>query len=201
MAGEAFGLGGGKQTYDAKFAVAFPEDFDGLPEGDRAVYQSTTMTILADGGPALQRYKGAVVMPCSMCRTPLHVGPRLQRQLAADSSITLICPLCYVKSYGEVDTDVHELGNTGEESRTFEVLGIDDQFAQELIEKQVKPQRAAAALRKEGLDVDVAFVNTAPDAKGFVVKCSECGRTARMPTDPGTKVGVCPSCVRRRLRY
>lgn len=64
-----------------------------------------------------------------------------------------------------------------------------------MIEKQVVPQLKAEELRAEGHKVEVAFVSTAPDAVGFDVECAGCGRKARLPFDPGPKVGLCPNCI------
>lgn len=198
MAGEAFGLGRlfgqGGQQYDEKFALAFPESFDDPPDDVRTAYQSSLLATKLEGLPPLQRYAGATVMPCSKCQTPLHVGPRVRQMMAEDPQIKTICPLCYVQNYGDQTAEFHHLGNTGE-SRTFEVLGVDDELAQHVVDKQVRPQLDA---RKLG--ADVAFVNTSPTANGYKVRCIRCGRQSTLPFDPGNKVVMCPDCARRQAR-
>jgi hypothetical protein len=66
-----------------------------------------------------------------------------------------------------------------------------------IVERQINPQRAAAKLREQGAEVVVGFVNTNPDAEGFPVECYGCGRSARLPYDPGAKRGLCPDCIGR----
>ncbi len=81
-----------------------------------------------------------------------------------------------------------------------EIAGGDLKLAQHMLDNQVAPQETAAELRRKGVGVDVTFVNTAADAKGFEVRCAGCGCTARMPTAPpaGRQV-FCPDCQRSWL--
>lgn len=77
-------------------------------------------------------------------------------------------------------------------------------LAKEIVKNQIEPQRVAADLRAEGLDIDVAFAYTgSEDLDGFVVDvtCSVCGRTARLPEASAPKPGqvaLCPRCIPRR---
>ena len=70
-------------------------------------------------------------------------------------------------------------------------------LADHMIENQVEPQLAAQRLRKQGVDIDVAFADLRPDAKGWKVTCIDCGDTATLPFDPGAKVAMCPRCMRK----
>jgi hypothetical protein len=71
-----------------------------------------------------------------------------------------------------------------------------DSVVEHMLENQIKPQLIAKDLASRGFAVDVQMANTAPDAQGFEVTCSGCGRTARVPVDPGRAVAMCPSCMR-----
>lgn len=75
----------------------------------------------------------------------------------------------------------------------------DEALAQHMIENQLKPQRLAEELRGQGMDVTTAFVDTSPEADGFLVKCYGCQREARLPFDPGGKALLCPACQRSAL--
>jgi hypothetical protein len=79
------------------------------------------------------------------------------------------------------------MGNSQEEDR---------KLAQHVVENQIMPQLAAEEMREQGLDVEIGFVNTNPNAQGFTVTCYGCQKTAKLPFDPGTKVGLCPACAR-----
>lgn len=72
-----------------------------------------------------------------------------------------------------------------------------EDLARHIVERQIEPQIAARKLHEQGIDVGVEFVSTHPDAEGFTVTCHGCGRTAKLPFDPGTKVGLCPDCIPR----
>lgn len=74
----------------------------------------------------------------------------------------------------------------------------DRDLAKHMVERQIEPQLAIDAMRKQGHEVEGVFVNTDPDAEGFTVTCLDCKRTAKMPFDPGVKVAVCPDCAKRR---
>lgn len=76
------------------------------------------------------------------------------------------------------------------------LAGGDEDLVQRMMERQIEPQVRADALRDEGMDVSVAMVNTDPGADGFLVQCVGCGREARLPFDPGSKVVMCPQCQR-----
>jgi hypothetical protein len=68
-----------------------------------------------------------------------------------------------------------------------------------VIDNQIDPQERAARLREQGIKVDVAFVNTSPEAPGFEVQCRDCGRTARVPDKPAENaVAICPQCMRAK---
>jgi CxxC-x17-CxxC domain-containing protein len=78
-----------------------------------------------------------------------------------------------------------------------EVAGVDTGLAAHMYDRQVMPQRRAAELREQGVDAEVAFVNTSADAQGFKVKCYGCGRKATLPFEPPAGKGVlCPDCQR-----
>lgn len=80
-----------------------------------------------------------------------------------------------------------------------DIVEGDEVLAQHMIDRQIRPQERAAELRTQGMDVTTAFVNTSPEAEGFVVKCYGCQREARLPFDPGSKVLLCPQCQRSAL--
>lgn len=71
---------------------------------------------------------------------------------------------------------------------------VDNHTTKNLIERQL----AAERLRARGVHVDLGVVNTSLNAEGYEVECVDCGRVAKLPFDPGDKVGLCPSCVRLR---
>jgi CxxC-x17-CxxC domain-containing protein len=65
------------------------------------------------------------------------------------------------------------------------------------VTRQIEPQLQAQALREQGVDIDVAFVNTNPEREGFEVSCGGCGRKAKLPFEPPPgKVALCPDCMR-----
>ncbi len=66
-----------------------------------------------------------------------------------------------------------------------------------MVEKQVLPYVYAGEARQRGVNVDVELVSTDMNSEGYTVTCSVCGRSAKMLTDPGTKVGLCPNCIPR----
>lgn len=74
---------------------------------------------------------------------------------------------------------------------------LEERLAQ-MVNNQVAPQLAAKGLRERGIPVETAFVSTNPEAEGWELTCLDCGRTAKLSFDPGRKVGLCPSCQRRR---
>lgn len=77
------------------------------------------------------------------------------------------------------------------------VPGVDTELAEHMYDRQIVPQRRAAELRKQGMDVEVALVNTSADAKGgWKVKCYGCGQVATLGFDPGTDSALCPDCQR-----
>lgn len=46
------------------------------------------------------------------------------------------------------------------------------------------------------LEGHLETVNVHPLAEeGYLVTCAGCLRTARMPSDPGSKVAICPVCL------
>ena len=72
---------------------------------------------------------------------------------------------------------------------------MDDALLEHMIENHLLPQLRAEQARAAGFDVEVAVVNTRPDAQGFPVACSRCGRTATLPFQihEGSSV-LCPRC-------
>lgn len=83
----------------------------------------------------------------------------------------------------------------------LEQVTQDHELATHMHDKQIAPQNAVDEMRAEGKDVDVAFVNTSPDAAGFLIHCVECGRSARTPVAPPTDaVVLCPECVQLHRR-
>ncbi len=69
-------------------------------------------------------------------------------------------------------------------------------LARHVVDNQIEPQLAAERARESGIDVEAVFVSNNPDAEGFTLTCTGCGRTATLPFDPGKKVGLCPACVK-----
>jgi len=76
------------------------------------------------------------------------------------------------------------------------VSAPDEDLARHIVDNQIDPQLRAARAREKGLDVETVFVDLTAGAPGWEVECLECGRKARLPFDPGTKVAMCPVCVR-----
>ncbi len=66
-----------------------------------------------------------------------------------------------------------------------------------IIANQVAPQLFAERLRQEGVEAVAGLVDTRPDAQGWTLTCFGCGRTAKLPYDPGTSKGLCPQCIAR----
>lgn len=65
-----------------------------------------------------------------------------------------------------------------------------------VIEDLLASHARADALREKGVELDVVLVNTDPDAEGYRVECTGCGRTATLPFDPGHSFALCPRCQR-----
>lgn len=43
--------------------------------------------------------------------------------------------------------------------------------------------------------IPMTEVNVHPEADGYTVACSGCGRTGKMPDDPGDVAALCPDCL------
>lgn len=74
---------------------------------------------------------------------------------------------------------------------------LDRDLVEHMVNQQIDPQLRAERLRQEGLNVEVAMVNTDPDAGGMEVECVRCHRKAHMPfTSLEFMAVMCPTCVR-----
>lgn len=70
-------------------------------------------------------------------------------------------------------------------------------MADHMIRNQIEPELIAQQMRGEGYDVETSFVNTNPEAQGYRVTCSGCGRVATLPTPiPEGRAALCPNCIR-----
>lgn len=64
----------------------------------------------------------------------------------------------------------------------------------------VEPMQRGRELAAKGLPIEVTLVNVVATTGGFEVECCGCGRKARSPVDPGSRVGLCPACARDASR-
>jgi hypothetical protein len=74
-----------------------------------------------------------------------------------------------------------------------------EEYVQHLFECLVEPGLIAAALQSRGYQVAVRGVFTNLKADGFLVTCCDCGRQARMGSDPGGKAVLCPPCLKKAI--
>ncbi len=75
-------------------------------------------------------------------------------------------------------------------------------LAQHVMDHQILPQVWAQQFKDAGLgDMEISFVRSDPNAEGFTIKCTLCGREARSTTEPPEgKSPICPQCMRALIR-